>query len=81
MSKTYSFSTLWGDEFSRSDENRLIYADDAAARKARDDCAKLAKSRGFKVSRSTLAGQIRQYWGWQNSCGGTCNVYKMTIEA
>ncbi len=81
MAKDYSFSVLWGDEFERSSDDRLVYADDAAARKARDDCAALAKSRGFKVRRSTLAGQIRQYWGWQNPCGASCNVYKMTIEA
>ncbi len=80
MTKEYSFSVLWGDHFARSDEDRLVYADNEAARKARDDCAKLAIQRGFKVRRSTLAGQLRQYWGWQKPCGMICNVYKLRIE-
>ena len=80
-SKEYSFSVLWGDHFNRSDADHLVYADNEAARKARDDCAKLAQKRGFKVRRSTLSGQIRQYWGWAQPCGGSCNVYKFTITA
>ncbi len=80
-SKEYSFSVLWGDDFDRSDANRLVYTSDEAARKARDDCAKLAAKHGFKVRRSSISGQTRQYWGWGHPCGSSCNVYKFTIAA
>jgi hypothetical protein len=81
MSKTYNFSVLWGDEFDRSDESHLVYENDAAAKLARDACAKLAAKRGFKVRRWSLTNQTRQYWGWQSPCGMSCNVYKLDIAA
>lgn len=80
MAQEYSFSVLWGSNETKATEDFQPYKTNEEARAARDLMASFLKALGLKVTRRTLRGQVRQYWGWGIPCGGCCNVYDVIVE-
>jgi hypothetical protein len=79
--KSTSYSTLWGYGEKRATADFSPFKTDDEAREFRDALYYAMKKRGVKVRRSTLKGQIRQYWGWMEPCGHSCTVYNLAYEA
>lgn len=78
--KRESYSTLWGYGNREANANWSPFKSDEDAKKFRDALYYGLKKRGIKVKRSTLNGQMRPYWGWQEPCGHTCTVYELSYE-
>ena len=76
----HDFSVAWGRNGSAT-RDFCPYQDDAEAKAYRDAFAATMRKEGHKVRRSTLRGQRREFWGWQDPCGITCTVYVVTVEA
>ena len=74
----FSFSIAYGLNGSATETHRP-YASDEAAKRDRDDLAKVLRTAGHKVRCSTLPSQIREWWGWAIPCGITCTVYRVEI--
>lgn len=74
------YSTLWGYGDKRATENYSPFKSDEEARKFRDMVYKELKRRGVKAKRSTLNGQLRQYWSLGVPCGRSCSVYEIEYE-
>jgi hypothetical protein len=79
--KRSSYSTLWGYGEKRATADFSPFKTDDEARAFRDALYYAMKKRGVKVRRSTLKGQMRQYWGWGSLCGHVCNVYELEYGA
>jgi len=78
--KSESYSTLWGYGDKRASAEWSPFESDEQAKKFRDALYYGLKKKGVKVRRSTLKGQIRQYWGWAEPCGRMCTVYTLSYE-
>ena len=63
-----SFSRLWDG-----------FATDAEAKAARDAAWRKLKVHGVKARRFVLKNQTRQYWGFGNPCGESCDVYMISL--
>lgn len=79
--KKYSFSVLWGTESVRASEVAQPFMSDEQAKAHRDQFAKAAKAKGFKVARRQLRGQCRPYWSYGVPCGSACTVYYAEVAA
>lgn len=79
--KCESYSTLWGYGTKRTTKEWSPFKTDAEAKKFRDALYFGLKKKGVKVSRSTLPGQVRPYWGLMDPCGRVCTVYELHYEA
>lgn len=79
--KRSSYSTLWGYGEKRATAEYSPFQTDDEARAFRDALYYAMKKRGVKVRRSTLKGQMRQYWGWGAPCGHVCSVYELAYDA
>lgn len=75
-----SFSTAWGWQGDRATREHRPFKSDAEARAMRDQAYRDAKRGGLKVSRSSMSGQLRKYWGLMDPCGEVCTVYYLHID-
>ena len=64
-----SFSTLWDG-----------FESDTAAKAARDTFYRTLKSSGIKAKRFVLKHQIRQYSGFGQPDGRSCDVYMIDFD-
>ncbi len=75
-----SFSRLWGWQGQRATREFTPFKTDAEARAMRDQAYRDAKRQGHRVSRSSMPGQLRKYWGLGDDCGECCTVYYLSVE-
>jgi hypothetical protein len=77
MMRTESYSRLWGYGNKRANEDWSPFKSDEEAKKFRDALYQRLKKQGVVVKRSTMKGQIRQYWDFMQPCGDSCTVYEL----
>ena len=81
MTNQESYSMAWGSPTNRATESNMPFLSDADAKAARDKRFYELKKQGIHAKRSSLTGQLRQYWGLGVSCGIVCTVYYLNWEA
>lgn len=75
----YTFGTLW-------DFAKEIQAGEMTIKEGTDCCKKLAAEKkrelvkeGRKARRSTMRGQMREWWSLGNYCGLSCTVFVVNV--
>jgi len=77
--KYLSYSIHYGSPEQQATETVRPFITNEQAKAARDAEYKRLKALGFKVSRSVLKGQLRQYWSFGVSCGIVADCYQLTV--
>jgi len=79
MNTQKTFGALW-DYANEIREGSLSLGE--AESKTKQDCDVFCKEKrrqGFKVVRSSLGKQLRQYWGFGMDCGLTCKSWVVNV--
>lgn len=80
MTRTMSYSTLWGSPVCKATETWRPFKSNEDAKLARDVQYRYLRKKGYKVIRSSLKDQIRKYWSMGVDCGECCTVYYIEVE-
>jgi hypothetical protein len=75
----FSYAALW--DFAQEIQSGIMTLENANAQ-CQSEAARLAKAKrkaGFKISRTTLKGQTREWWRLGEPCGLSCNMYIVNV--
>ena len=71
----FSFAALWDYATEIETGTMTLAAADQICKQRAADLAKVKRAAGYKVSRTTIKGQTREWWRLGDPCGLSCNTY------